>query len=126
MNCPDCPCPDICKRLEAYCAWAAKDPPDPVEIRHICDASARSTDAPHAYPPAATMAGNLALSLWDWACCGFRITPEPEQARRLAICRACEWFDLEPQRCRHHGCGCFVEMKIKLRSAHCPLPQPKW
>lgn len=78
------------------------------------------------YPQLAKQAANLRRALFDWAVSGFSMTDEAEQARRLSICRACEWFDPGPTRCRHMGCGCWLEKKVRLKTEHCPLPKPKW
>jgi hypothetical protein len=123
--CQKCPCPDACDRSPAYCLWAAEDPPDPVKLRHICEASARRRD-PAAFPPLTIQAVNLGRAFWDWAVSGFSMATEAEQARRLEVCRACEWFVPESVRCRHMGCGCYLTVKVKLLTSHCPLSSPKW
>lgn len=115
--CPKCPRPDSCLRWAPFCAWAAEAPPDPVKIAHI-----RARSAPASYPPLATQAANLAGSLWAWAVSGFTMASEDEQARRLAICHACPQWD--GGRCRI--CGCALSAKVSLKTAHCPLPEPKW
>lgn len=79
-----------------------------------------------AYPSAATQAANLAGSLWAWAVSGFSMATEAESARRISICESCEFFDPGPRRCKHLGCGCFLDQKVKLKTARCPLPEPKW
>ena len=49
---------------------------------------------------------------------------EKEVSRRLEICKGCEWFDHEQTRCKK--CGCNMNLKTRLESAHCPLDPPKW
>ena len=50
--------------------------------------------------------------------------PQEEQDRRLAICHACEFWDLKQSRCSK--CGCFGQWKTWLASQRCPLDPPKW
>lgn len=54
MTCPHCPCPDRCARFPIFCEWAAKRPPVPTEIRHICERSASATYDPPTVPIALT------------------------------------------------------------------------
>jgi hypothetical protein len=127
MSCPHCPCADVCTASPAYCGWAAKDPPDPVKIRHICDASrARREEQPRGttYPSLLTMAGNALGAAARFLGAGCKIEPAEEQARRLEICRSCEKFIAADQRCSL--CGCWSKFKAKLASEHCPLDPPKW
>ncbi len=49
---------------------------------------------------------------------------QEEQARRLAICHACATYDPVGDRCR--GCGCFLSLKTRIATQHCPLDPPKW
>jgi hypothetical protein len=49
---------------------------------------------------------------------------EEEQARRLAICHACEFFDATQGRCTK--CGCLGAWKTWVASQRCPLEPPKW
>ncbi len=49
---------------------------------------------------------------------------QEEQARRLAICHACEFWDAAQSRCSK--CGCFGQWKTWLASQRCPLSPPKW
>jgi hypothetical protein len=49
---------------------------------------------------------------------------EEEKNRRLAICKTCEWFDLEVEGCKK--CGCNMNWKTRLAGHHCPLDPPKW
>jgi hypothetical protein len=52
------------------------------------------------------------------------LVSKDEQARRMAICDSCEFFNKQNKRCSK--CGCFSKWKSKLDSEHCPLPEPKW
>ncbi len=40
MRCERCPCPDACLGWSIFCVWAAKEPPNPVELAHIVARSA--------------------------------------------------------------------------------------
>lgn len=42
--------------------------------------------------------------------------------KRIEICRSCEHFIKDSQRC--NLCGCFMNWKTRLTSAHCPID--KW
>jgi hypothetical protein len=44
---------------------------------------------------------------------------DEEQEQRLTICRSCEHFHQEQQRCKQ--CGCFMQHKTTYRSAECPI-----
>lgn len=78
------------------------------------------------YPSPAGLVANFAADLWSWAVSGFMTTTEEERARRIAICESCEFFDPGPRRCKHLGCGCFLDEAVKLKTKHCPLNPPKW
>jgi hypothetical protein len=41
---------------------------------------------------------------------------------RLSICKSCEFFDLQSQRC--YKCGCFMAIKTYLKAEKCPIG--KW
>ncbi len=43
-------------------------------------------------------------------------------AYRLEICKACDWFRPNTQKCRK--CGCFMNLKTNLEQAKCPID--KW
>ena len=79
---------------------------------------------PAAYPSSARLAANLATDLWAWAVSGFMTTTEEERVRRISICEACEYFDPGPRRCKHLGCGCYLDEAVKLQTKHCPIG--KW
>jgi hypothetical protein len=118
--CERCPARGYCLRWEAFCAGMRADPPDPVHVAHVRNRSAMG--AAPAHPPLAIQAGNLGRALWDWAVSGFAMTTEEEVSRRLTICRECPQWDAG--RCRI--CGCTLEAKVRLRTAHCPLEPPRW
>ncbi len=135
MSCDKCPCPDICLGWPVFCEWAAKEPQQPVEIRHICARSAiGSTPAPShdgavivepSYPSLIEQAGNLAGAIGRAAVAA--LTHEPifvdadEISRRQAICDACEFYDAARRRCTKCGCG---GAKLALATESCPIG--KW
>jgi len=47
---------------------------------------------------------------------------EQKKDQRLSICNSCSQFNKESKRC--YMCGCFMEHKIKFKSANCPIS--KW
>jgi hypothetical protein len=47
---------------------------------------------------------------------------DEEVAKRQAICNDCEYYAKDSQRCQK--CGCFLKIKIKLETEHCPIQ--KW
>ncbi len=83
---------------------------------------------PAAYPSWTAMAGNLARAVGGVASAAVRgeaiVASEEEQARRLAICHACESYEPVGDRCR--DCGCYLAWKTRIASQHCPLTPPKW
>ncbi len=127
MSCPNCPCPEICLGWQVFCEWAAKQPPEPTEISHICGRSRleRSPEYPSLFQQA-TNAAKAVGAVVASAVRGEAVTvPQEEQDRRLAICHVCvEWFDPSQQRCRHKDCGCFMNFKTRLGAMHCPIG--KW
>lgn len=59
--------------------------------------------------------------------CGAALAGEPpvdetEKARRIELCEACEHFIAADRRCQK--CGCWMDLKTRLRTAACP--QAKW
>ncbi len=49
-------------------------------------------------------------------------------AARLAVCRACEQYIPDAQRCGHARCGCYLRFKTALKAERCPdgrWPAPK-
>jgi len=108
-------------RWPIFCEWAAEQPPDPVKLAHIRNRSAMGENPPAAYPSPARLAANLSRALWDWAVSGFSMASEEEAARRISICESCEYFDAGPRRCKHLGCGCYLDAKVKLKTEHCPV-----
>lgn len=125
MSCERCPCPDICLARPSFCAVAAQESPDPVELRHICGRSAIARGIPPpTYPSVVTMAANVVGAVARFVASGLVMVDQAELERRLGICRGCEHFDPQPERCR--VCGCVAAWKARLASEHCPLPKSKW
>ncbi len=130
-TCDRCPCKDACLAWPVFCEWAKAEPPDPVQIRHICDRSRMGSTPPapaavHAYPPLATQAASAfgaAVRAVSAAATGQPVlVSDEEQARRMAICRACPDFAADQERCRR--CGCGMPLKSRLSREHCPID--KW
>ena len=47
---------------------------------------------------------------------------DEEKAKRLAICKGCEFFDTSSDRCSK--CGCYLAVKTYLKAEKCPIG--KW
>jgi len=74
-------------------------------------------------PGLAAMAKGLAGAVAGEAKALLRGSPrvtEAEVKRRLAICEGCQYY----RRGRCGKCGCVMNLKSRLRSAHCPIK--KW
>lgn len=125
MSCDRCPCPGACRRLPAYCEWAAREPQNPIEIRHICDASRNSPVS--RYPPLARQAANLAGAVGRAVAAaigGEAVTvPGAVLAARQAACAGCEHHDAAANRCRMCGCS---GAKLHVATERCPLDPPRW
>jgi hypothetical protein len=52
------------------------------------------------------------------------VVDNEEQDRRLAICHGCPKYIADQDKCS--VCGCVGRWKTRLRTEHCPLPEPKW
>ena len=76
-------------------------------------------------PPVPELAVNLARAAADEAKAifsGALAVPQESIASRMETCRACEHFIRDQNRCAL--CGCFAELKARMRSQHCPVG--KW
>ena len=63
------------------------------------------------------------LKLGKAAATGQKVVASKEEIeRRLSICKACEFFEASPMKCRK--CGCFLNLKTRLETEHCPIA--KW
>tara|TARA_A100000164_G_C21810735_1_gene725375 strand:+ start:110 stop:316 length:207 start_codon:yes stop_codon:yes gene_type:complete len=47
---------------------------------------------------------------------------EELKKERMDMCRACDQFKPSTQQC--NKCGCFMQLKTKMKDAHCPID--KW
>lgn len=47
------------------------------------------------------------------------ITTDKEQKKRIETCKLCEFYNPISRRCRK--CGCFMQIKTRLRLANCPM-----
>lgn len=59
---------------------------------------------------------------WDLLDPNTEYVTKEEAEARLEICRACPRFVKNTQQCKE--CGCFMNLKTKLKLAECPLH--KW
>ena len=59
---------------------------------------------------------------WDLLDPNTEYAEKSEAEARLAICRECPFFIKNTQQCKE--CGCFMNLKTKLKLAECP--QHKW
>jgi len=86
-------------------------------------------------PSMMQMAKNAATSAMQEAKAVINQEPpvsDEEEANRLSICAGCEFYtpnipemsEAEQKQNRCIKCGCFMNFKSKLRSAHCPVG--KW
>jgi hypothetical protein len=83
------------------------------------------TPVPSARAPSlVARAGYLAEAAVAVVASGGKTVTHEEQARRMTICRACEYFDGAAQKCRR--CTCYMPLKTRLAAMHCPLSPPKW
>lgn len=77
-------------------------------------------------PSLGRMAANVAQSVVRNAASvaqGNALKLDPSEAnRRLSICRGCEFFSSEAQRCQK--CGCYLSVKTYLKAEKCPVG--KW
>jgi hypothetical protein len=64
---------------------------------------------------------NIDAKPWDLVN-GSKRSSEEESARRLDICKGCEWFRTNTQTCKK--CGCFMKLKTLIDKASCPIG--KW
>jgi len=73
-------------------------------------------------PSVTQMAKNFAKAAGNYIKSGGENVTEEEHKKRLSVCSTCE-FKKGP-RCIHSKCGCFIEVKAKWASEHCPID--KW
>lgn len=52
----------------------------------------------------------------------FRHVKKTEAKRRMDICKECPFFNSKNSTC--NNCGCYLPMKTKWKSEHCPIE--KW
>ena len=60
-------------------------------------------------------------TMWAWARSGFKLSSEQHSQARFEICKACPEL-VNNKQC--NLCGCFMQKKVKIESASCPLK--KW
>lgn len=76
-----------------------------------------------------TKFGRLKHELGRWYRAGHKIVPKEIRKQRLAICKACEYFNPQGNlglgECQYPGCGC-TKAKLFLATSICPHQPPKW
>lgn len=79
-------------------------------------------------PPVHRVAGNFARAVVRTVShvvkTGKVVITREQQIQHEAICRGCEFFNANNERCSHKLCGCCVKFKTWLRSQQCPAG--KW
>ena len=65
------------------------------------------------------MAGNAIKAAGDLIKKGFKLATAEEQAERLEICKGCEHYIKDQNRCLE--CGCFLKWKARMEAWNCPL-----
>jgi hypothetical protein len=78
------------------------------------------------YPSVPEMGTNLAKFAFDLLKKSMKgdalLVSEEIAQERMNICKTCEYYDPEKNRCKH--CGCFLEHKVKWSLDGCPIE--KW
>jgi hypothetical protein len=87
---------------------------------------ASSNKQPNQFPSKIQMAKNIGQSIVRnvtsvAAGNGLKISEEDAQSR-LAICRGCDFFNKDQERCTK--CGCYMATKTYLKAEKCPIG--KW
>lgn len=122
-KCPHCPVRDEDRPCKAevtghlrFCTLA--DPDDPAySPAYVAKLKGEA-------PTLLERAGYLASAVASTIASGGETVSDEERERRLAICRGCEHYDDDSQRCRR--CTCYMPLKARLAALHCPLETPKW
>jgi hypothetical protein len=68
------------------------------------------------------LAQNFGNSVINHIADGLKQVPEEEYNKRIDICKTCDKYDAEANKCTH--CGCFLKVKASWNSEKCPLS--KW
>lgn len=78
------------------------------------------------YPSIPEMGGNLAKFAFDIIKKSMKgdalIVSNEVAEERMDICKGCEYYDSEKNRCKH--CGCFLDHKVRWALDSCPIG--KW
>jgi hypothetical protein len=90
----------------------------------VCDVCGTNPQPPIGYPSVVQMAISAAKAVISYAADGFKNVDNEEYQRRLDICTACEFFDVEQIRCKK--CGCFVKLKAVINANNGGCPLNKW
>lgn len=102
--------------------WLDLTPEAHAALREKYRPQAPSAPSLPSVPAMAARAARAAVAESAAILSGAPPVPEEESARRLAICESCPEFRPADRRCAK--CGCYMALKTRLRSQHCPAG--KW
>lgn len=123
-ECDRCPARGYCRRLPAYCGWAAEEPADPRKLDHIREASARATRPPSPGVRARNVLAAASRAALAVVTGHAVIVPAGVLAERSDLCLSCEFNMLrESGGIRCAKCGC-TGAKVRLATEACPIG--KW
>ena len=75
-------------------------------------------------PSMSKMLGNFVKSSAEWIAKGAKIVSADEYLDRLAACKDCPHLVEKHMRCGL--CGCFLEMKARMKTSTCPDKPSRW
>ncbi len=76
------------------------------------------------FPPIGEQAKGLVTSLFQYAKSGFKNVTDEEYQKRITICEACPFYELQSGRCKL--CGCVQSVKARMSSSQCPDKPSRW
>jgi hypothetical protein len=125
-KCPNCPIAGSCVAERPGHEFACKFANgSDSERAWLVNQSARAQGVPPpAYPPLAQQAVSALMAAGRFVKSGMKTVDKAEYERRLAICKACDQYDAKTKRCKK--CGCQTQVKLRMATERCPLPEPKW
>ena len=68
------------------------------------------------------LAGKFGKAVFNHAKDGFKKVDDETFSKRMEICKSCDLFNSEQDRCMQ--CGCFLNVKASWKSEKCPVD--KW
>lgn len=124
LNPSNAVCKD-CLQRKLYEKRAGKAPPHSKENPYVVENIERPTSKTLAnkpeppLPSVGTMAKNVITAGIKAVSAGAPQRPKEEQDSILEICKQCEFWRVSDNRCSK--CGCFLKLKVKLATEHCPV-----